>query len=211
MSSKINFIFLLALLSFSIFSIGNNFNVSSQEISSAQNFENKISKSYSVVMFDGISISDHKNEKFSLSQGKSYSVFISDNLNVSDNSEKFDMIVLIKYQSDMLANLERLLISDKNKFSLNNKMNQLLVEDNFIDYSNNMPTDYIFENIFGILLPGDTPLVWQLIRDYKVLPSDRLFLQAARYNQKTSLQPTRRFSWLHYIFEFHHKQPDRPP
>ena len=82
MSSKTCAVFLLALISFSIFSIGNNFDASAQEISLVSNVENKIGKSYSAIMFDTVSVSENEKkdvEKIISPTGKSYSVFL-DNL-----------------------------------------------------------------------------------------------------------------------------------
>ena len=76
---------------------------------------------------------------------------MSDNVSVSDNSENFDLIIFVKNQSDMFVNMERILISDKNKFSLKQKLSPpLTLNNNFVSLvdSNYITVSYISENIF---------------------------------------------------------------
>ena len=63
----------------------------------------------------------------------------------------YDDIIFVKYQSDMLANMDRILISDKNKFSLKQKTNSLLMNDNnfgSVDNLNNFYINPLSENVF---------------------------------------------------------------
>ena len=79
MISKSYSIFVSFVILFSIFSFGNNFDITAQEINPSYILENRIGKSYSATIFDTINISDQESKNIKntfLPVSNSYSVSI---------------------------------------------------------------------------------------------------------------------------------------
>jgi len=110
---KIVSLSLIFVLLFSMFSFGNNFDASAQEISLTTNSENKINQSFSVFLANLFSVIDQKkktNELSSSHMGKSLSISIYESISISDdpNSKNFDQIIFVKQNMDRKAILEKI-------------------------------------------------------------------------------------------------------